>query len=398
MRPGGASSYPAAFARLTAELCTFNVRIDAAKLDCNWLTFGIAKQGMAKSSSDGFGRTANTWGIVDDRNSASTASMAFLAADKTTLGSLPRKLREGDLLTAEANTSAGWCEVRLNQTEFKHRFTIPAGRKEDYWFGMTFANDHQVTILPGDGSSVASQEENLLAAALQQGSKKWKRSKFSLLGQGRAGKTAFANAIAGRQFEETASTVGINQLTCDVKHIQATGGEEREQEWGECTKHMREFEAALAEILARRQRQAQGKAEAETAPEKGGDIRAYMESVTEAAGPSAEQAALAAAAEADASAEFTSSPSASALPAPSTAPEPVQKQSQVQPQAASPAKPEPVSAQTSAAQAAAPVVEEEPAGPPKPELDEEMVMKMLATTCFSRVTACTRWCSTWSGC
>jgi GTPase SAR1 family protein len=132
-----------------------------------------------------------------------------------------------------------------------------------------------------DEQKVSAKEEQarLLAQALQQGSKPWKRSKFSLLGQGRAGKTAFANAIAGRQFEETASTVGINQLTCDVKHIQAgaDGSVEGGREWGECEKSERQFEAALAGILAGKQRTAIWRGESEIGEEKSdGDIRAYM--------------------------------------------------------------------------------------------------------------------------
>eukprot|EP01041_Mallomonas_annulata_P000218 gene218-395_t len=54
--------------------------------------------------------------------------------------------------------------------------------------------------------------------ALTKGKKEWGRSKIMIVGQGRAGKTAFANSLIGKDFERTASTVGINELTCDVKH------------------------------------------------------------------------------------------------------------------------------------------------------------------------------------
>lgn len=50
---------------------------------------------------------------------------------------------------------------------------------------------------------------SLVAAALRQGSKQWRRSKLSVVGEGRAGKTALTNAIVGKAFEETSSTVGI---------------------------------------------------------------------------------------------------------------------------------------------------------------------------------------------
>ena len=91
--------------------------------------------------------------------------------------------------------------------------------------------------------------------ALQQGSKPWKRSKFSIVGEGRAGKTAFTNAIIGKSFQDTASTVGINQLTCNIKHIKTndkhekTENENDEQSWEECEKTERELENAIAELI-----------------------------------------------------------------------------------------------------------------------------------------------------
>jgi hypothetical protein len=150
MRVGSVSSYPAAFARLTGERCSFHVTVDEASISSNWLTFGITKKGMATSASDGMGRTAGSWGIQDDRSDASAMPTAI--SNGSAAATLPRKLQVGDRLSAEVDTSAGWCEVQLNQTEFKHRFTIPVGSKEDYWFGMTFANDHKVTVGAGGGS------------------------------------------------------------------------------------------------------------------------------------------------------------------------------------------------------------------------------------------------------
>jgi GTPase SAR1 family protein len=235
---------------------------------------------------------------------------------------------------------------------------------------------------PGAQTSNKEDKAKLLAHALQQGSKQWKRSKFSLLGQGRAGKTAFANAIAGRQFEETASTVGINQLTCDVKHIQAgAGGTEGGREWGECAKVPREFEAALAGILARKQRAASGKGGAEVEEGKsGGDIRAYMEAVSATPAPSAEQCAiLAAEAEAPAAHPPVKAPSA----APTAAARPQAGAQKPVPNAL-PSKGSAVSASTPALENVhAPVIAAaEMAAPsvaPAYKLDEEMVMKMLAT-------------------
>lgn len=50
--------------------------------------------------------------------------------------------------------------------------------------------------------------------------------------------------MIGQPFQETQSTVGINQLTCDIKHAMVGQGE-----WGQYAKPQKEFEAALAKIL-----------------------------------------------------------------------------------------------------------------------------------------------------
>ena len=48
--------------------------------------------------------------------------------------------------------------------------------------------------------------------------KELRRSKIMIVGEGCAGKTAFANSIIGKIFEETESTVGINTFLCSVTH------------------------------------------------------------------------------------------------------------------------------------------------------------------------------------
>lgn len=47
----------------------------------------------------------------------------------------------------------------------------------------------------------------------------WGRSKLMIVGEGRAGKTAFANTLVGKEFKETESTVGINTLSCNVNFV-----------------------------------------------------------------------------------------------------------------------------------------------------------------------------------
>ena len=77
--------------------------------------------------------------------------------------------------------------------------------------------------------------------ALALGSKPWHRSKVMLVGEGRVGKTALCNSMMGKRFEETESTVGLTQLTCDVRR--ATAG--NKGRWTEHTKP----EAGLAQLM-----------------------------------------------------------------------------------------------------------------------------------------------------
>lgn len=142
-RVGSVSSYPAAFAQLPSTHCMFSVRIDVAPRGPNWLTFGLARRPMQNVGSDGVGRTMDTWGINDDRASSRDARVSSCG---TEVGMF-RKLREGDLLTAVVDTHEGWVELSLNEAEVVQRLHIPRSDPDDYYFAMTFATDHQVSIV-----------------------------------------------------------------------------------------------------------------------------------------------------------------------------------------------------------------------------------------------------------
>ena len=72
------------------------------------------------------------------------------------------------------------------------------------------------------------------------------RSKIMIVGEGYAGKTAFANSIIGKKYEETESTVGINTFMCSVAHADL-----RNSEWKIFHKIEKEYENAIAEHLSR---------------------------------------------------------------------------------------------------------------------------------------------------
>jgi len=148
-RVGSISCYPAAFCNLVSDHCTFKVMLKSAPKSSNWITFGLARKGMASSSSDGVGRTNNTWGLSDDRSSSTSHSL--LVANGQEMSNF-RKLRVGDVLSATVSLLENYCDISVNDNELQYRFNIPPGTMKDYCFAMTFANDHRVTIIYDDSN------------------------------------------------------------------------------------------------------------------------------------------------------------------------------------------------------------------------------------------------------
>eukprot|EP01041_Mallomonas_annulata_P001482 gene1482-2850_t len=89
-------------------------------------------------------------------------------------------------------------------------------------------------------------DDETLLRALSKGKKEWGRSKIMIVGEGRAGKTALTSSFIGKSFESTASTIGINQLTCDVKYAAISGDTGH---WGVFQAPLKEFETALAKMI-----------------------------------------------------------------------------------------------------------------------------------------------------
>jgi GTPase SAR1 family protein len=76
--------------------------------------------------------------------------------------------------------------------------------------------------------------------------KELRQSKIMIVGEGSAGKTAFANSIIGKKFKETESTVGIDSFICSVTHAALS-----KSEWKKCDKIEKEYENAIAEHLSK---------------------------------------------------------------------------------------------------------------------------------------------------
>mmetsp|Transcript_23591 Transcript_23591/g.23783 ORF Transcript_23591/g.23783 Transcript_23591/m.23783 type:complete len:1313 (+) Transcript_23591:119-4057(+) len=101
------------------------------------------------------------------------------------------------------------------------------------------------TLLNESAMKLKDTITNDIAAVVKNWEKEWARSKLMIIGEGRAGKTALADSIAGVAFHDTPSTVGINQLTCDVK-LAAVG----QGHWSDYKRPEKELEYAVAQFIA----------------------------------------------------------------------------------------------------------------------------------------------------
>jgi GTPase SAR1 family protein len=104
-------------------------------------------------------------------------------------------------------------------------------------------------------SPPVNDDEKYMKEALSEGKKEWRRSKIMIVGEGRAGKTALANSILGRAYENFDSTIGINEFTCSIGYANVGEGKAAngldEKNWKELKdqKKLKELEGALASMI-----------------------------------------------------------------------------------------------------------------------------------------------------
>lgn len=149
IRIGGVSCYPAAFVPLISSTCKVAFELLEGQLSVNYMSFGLCKSDFQKSSSDGFGRTRNSWGICDNRNTSASSETTFVGFNGNKVSEC-RKLVPGDIITLTVDLDRGSFNVDLNNGEYVHEFEVPSSESfESYYFGSTFANDHKIGILQG---------------------------------------------------------------------------------------------------------------------------------------------------------------------------------------------------------------------------------------------------------
>lgn len=148
-RPGGSSCYPAAFVPVSSPNCQITFELTNCALSVNYMSFGLCRSGFPSSSSDGFGKTRDSWGICDNRNSSNENDHAWVGGNRdqdTTF----RKFQEGDRIMLSLNVDQQLFEISVNDGEFRYEWEVPCDHYENFRFGCTFANDHSVTIVETD--------------------------------------------------------------------------------------------------------------------------------------------------------------------------------------------------------------------------------------------------------
>jgi hypothetical protein len=203
-------SYPAAYTALNGQRSCIEVHVDEDIAQLRWVSFGLVQRHseQVRAVVCTMGGTGTTWGVTI---STAEAPVVTDNAEGEVLH-LPRQLRKGDILQGLADVTAGWYEVRLNETEFKHRFAILTGTKEDFWFGVCGSSsdrdEHHVQAQPahtrpsgscstvlveGTGSILCTFVTSVLAGPVR----------FTVTGSSGQGLTHFAKLFiyeyAGRQ-------------------------------------------------------------------------------------------------------------------------------------------------------------------------------------------------------
>lgn len=142
-RDGSVSCYPACLAILPDLNSSITVVIDEAHVSSNWLTFGLVTNNFPTSSSDGIGRTHDTWGLSNDRSNDNFKTYVFSSGSE--VNRIP-KFEVGDILKGVVDIQNETFDIFVNDVHI-YQFTIPNLPIDNFRFGMTFANNHKVTII-----------------------------------------------------------------------------------------------------------------------------------------------------------------------------------------------------------------------------------------------------------
>jgi hypothetical protein len=165
-RPGNVSSYPAAFCKMSLSIIN-KLSIQLVEVPGNLnncVTFGLCriengKPSMSISGSDGVGHNRDTIGFFESRGDSTSGNIfGYLFGTSPSKYAVWRKLKDGDILTAEYNKVTRELVMSLNYTEMSLKIDwLP---DYDYCFALTIANEHKFRIIKETDASVGSSSNN----------------------------------------------------------------------------------------------------------------------------------------------------------------------------------------------------------------------------------------------
>ncbi len=166
-RVGGISCYPAVFARIKKPRDTLTVRLDAAPLESNYFSIGIATTAFRVDSSDGVGKHENSMGFFEDRRSSSTSNCLFFA-NKSEEDKLSDKLQTGDIIVLKIDLDECWSDFKVVRDAtliFSRRESFQRVTGAEFVFASTLANNHEITIIPDSEVSLPKSSEGSICCS-----------------------------------------------------------------------------------------------------------------------------------------------------------------------------------------------------------------------------------------
>lgn len=153
-RPGNVSSYPAAFCKMSSSIINkLSIQLVEApeNLLSNCVSFGLCriengKPSMSISRSDGVGHNRDSVGFFESRGEGTSSNIyGYLFGTSPSKYATWRKLKSGDILSAEYNKVTRELVMSLNYTEMI--LTIEGLPDYDYCFALTIADNHKFRIV-----------------------------------------------------------------------------------------------------------------------------------------------------------------------------------------------------------------------------------------------------------
>jgi hypothetical protein len=156
-REGNASSRPAVNARIGNSRATIRIFMEETTHTPSLLAIGLTRQPMPVSDGEGIGMRRDSWGLLQD-SAASSNYCTIMECGKSV--EKIRKIVKGDTVSLSVDVIEGWCELVINEVDYKHLFKIPTtGNPDEYYFAANIAVNHKLSLVIDNTSSKGALSE-----------------------------------------------------------------------------------------------------------------------------------------------------------------------------------------------------------------------------------------------